>query len=108
MQIKTTLLLSANGDTSSVLVPTDGYRRARIKVEVDDLTDAAGTFYVLGRATPSDAWERHPDLFQAKTAGNGLRATFDWHALCGGYVAVEYARSSGGTAQTANIYMHLA
>jgi len=106
MEVKTMLSLAASGQTA-VAYPTDGYRRVKIKIEVEDLTDAAGTFYVVSRATEDDQWERHSDLYQAKTAGNGLRATFDWYELCGGDIGVEWVRTAGGASQSASIYIHL-
>jgi len=106
MEIKTTLSLAASANASAYAA-TDGFSRAKIKVEVADTTDAVGTFYVISRATDDDQWARHPVLNQAKTAGNGLRATFDWPVLCGRHVSVEWVRTAGGAAQTASIYMHL-
>lgn len=105
MKVSESLSLAASG--YSAYHELDGYDRAKVVVEVADLTDAAGTFYVVSKATGADQPRRHPTLFQAKTTGNGLRVTFDWFDLVGGLIAVEWARTGGGTAQIANVYMHL-
>lgn len=101
----TTLDLSASGYTTAL--KTDGYTRAMLKVTVADLTDAAGTFYVVYRPHSGVNWSQHQILQQAKSAGNGLDLTMDWDDMVGGEVAVQWDRSSGGTAQTANVDIHL-
>jgi hypothetical protein len=107
MKITESVSLAAAGSTYSTAHATDGYKRAKVVVQVADLTDAAGTFYVVSKATGDDDWARHPVLQQPKVAGNGLKAVFDWFDLTGGQLAVEWARSAGGAAQTATVYMHL-
>lgn len=102
MKVSKTLSLAASGYTTAVAV--DGYGRGQYKVIVADLTDAAGTFYVVTKTNGADDWARHPILFQAKTAGNGLVATFDHFDLCGAELGIEWERSAGGAAQTATIY----
>lgn len=101
---ETTLALDASRYTTAQSL--QGRRRVAAKVYIAT-GDAEGVFYLVTRVTPSAGWDRHPVHFAPKTAGNSLTWRVDWPENCGHEIAIEWAKSTGGADQTANVFLCL-
>lgn len=99
---ETTLALSAGGYTKQIAL--QGKRRVAVKITAGN-GDAAGNFHIVTRASPNAGWDRHATHTVAKSAGVALSKRFEYADVTGHELAVEWDRSSGGTDQTASIYV---